>query len=187
MNLLEYTLLALLSLPPSYSDANEVDRDARMRVIASAVSDASTKATCTESYSTPACVRIWDGTSKDLAALVLTKGWWESRYARNVHEGKCREHECDAVKLRNGDVWHMARTPWQFQRTVFSEPVWTTFVGTDYEATRQAAWVATTILSRGMRACGSVQGAIAWYGIGRCESTRLGDRYKTYVTLKGMQ
>ena len=128
------------------------------------------------------------GAPGDLAALVVTKGWWESRYARNVHEGKCAAWECDAVK-RGGVVVHLARTPWQFQKTAAAAPLWNVMVGTGFEETRNAAWLASVLLSRGYTACGSFRGALVWYARGRCESgsENLRNRHHTFEVLRAMQ
>jgi hypothetical protein len=134
-------------------------------------------------YAVPACKPIWFGGEKELAALLITKGWWESRFAKNVHEGKCDSNECDAVKLRDGGVVHRARSPWQLQRTAYSDPEWPTMVGTSFEATRDAAWAAAKVLAEGQRRCKSARGALSWYGWQRCEASGVGNRLVTYERL----
>ena len=188
MNLSAYVLATLMFLPPAYTDQSEVGRDERMKTIASAVTSAVSRASCVGPYEEADCKKLWTGAPEDLAALVVTKGWWESRYARNVHEGNCRSYECDPWS-RNGVVSHRARTPWQFQKTSYSAPFWESMVGTGFEETRNAAWVASVILSRGHEACRSFQGALVWYGRGRCESKskNLLNRYHTFQTLRRMQ
>lgn len=189
MNLSAYVLAALLYLPPAHADEAEVGRQARMETIADAVRQATQRATCMGVYSKEGCEPLWpkQEAPEDLAALIITKGWWESRFAKNVHEGRCRSYECDAVKLASGVVIHRARTPWQFQRTSYSAPFWESMVGVELEPTRNAAWVAAQILSAGYRACRSYQGALNWYGVGRCESKKFASRYRTFLELRAMQ
>jgi hypothetical protein len=176
-------LLMLLSLPPAYVDRDEIGRDARMSVIAGAIAEVSDRASCVGEYaSKTGCVRIWDDGEKKLAALLVTKGWHESRFARHVHAGECKPDECDAVVVK-GIVFHRARSPWQLQRTAYSDPEWSTMVGTSFEATRDAAWAAAKVLAEGQRRCKSARGALSWYGWQRCEASGVGNRLVTYERL----
>jgi hypothetical protein len=158
-------LTMLLALPPAHEDRNEPNRVERLSVIADAVAQSVDRATC-EGYSP--CTPIWTGAPRDLAALVVTVGWWESRFARNVHAGKCRPYQCDAVRMPGGYVVHRARSPWQLQRTSWAESVWTKLEGVELVETRNAAWTATRILAEGSRRCQSVSGTVGWYACGRC-------------------
>jgi len=182
MNLSSIVLAMVISLPPAYTDREETGREARMRTIAEAVTQATERACC-EGYG-ESCEPIWNGRPEDLAALIVTKGWWESRFALNVHEGKCKPYECDPAKSMRGHITHLARTPWQFQRTGFSAPFWNDMVGTGLQPTRNAAWVAATILSRGYNACRSFEGALAWYAVGRCNYSKAGNRHVTFRKLQ---
>lgn len=173
MNTVQYVLMVLLSLPGAYHDKETFEqRVERMSVVARAIGDASARATCTDRFDKPECERIWSGPRKQLALLLVTKAWWESRLAKNVHEGKCRKFECDATKLANGTTVFRARTIWQMQKTsLVTTQEWNTMVGTDFEATRTAAWAATRILARGKNKCGSTFGAMSFYGRSRCAWT----------------
>jgi len=172
----------LLSLPPAYVDRDEPGRDQRMQTIADAVAHATARASCTGPYDEAGCEPIWQDSPTNLAALVVTKGWWESRFVRNVHEGKCRPDECDPIRTPQGIV-HRARSPWQIQRTAYSERFWTSMVGTGFKPTRNAAWVAATILAEGKRRCRSYYGALAWYGVQRCDWSGAKRRFFTYTKL----
>jgi hypothetical protein len=183
MKLSAVILGMLLSLPPAYTDQNEVDRDERMETIADAVAHAVARATCTELYEDSRCDPIYEGQPKRLAALVVTKGWWESRFAKNVHAGDCRDYECDPVELANGTIRHMARSPWQIQRTSWSSDLWDDLEGLGFEQTRNAAWVATKIMSRGVSQCHTAYGALSWYGVQRCQWSGAKNRYATYKKL----
>ena len=186
MSLSTSVMTLLLALPPSYADQDEQNRSERIETIASAIAQATSRACCTGAYASDECSRLWAGSEESLAALIVTKGWWESRFALNVHRGECKAYECDAVKLANGTIIHRARTPWQFQRTAFSDPMWDVMVGTELEPTRNAAWTAARILSHGMKSCRNVEGAIAWYATGRCSWSRAKDRYATYRKLTSL-
>lgn len=170
MNMAQYVLMVLLSLPASYYDKESfVERERRMEVVARSISDAAARATCTGRFEgRKECNRIWPGSVKDLALMLVTKAWWESRLAQNVHEGNCRKTECDATRV-GGVIIHRARTIWQMQKTGLVEPrEWGTMVGTDLRSTRTAAWVAARILSRGKRSCHSNFGTFSFYGRSRC-------------------
>jgi hypothetical protein len=182
VSLQAWVLAALLSLPPAYADREEPGRDARLATISAAVAEVTARATCSEVYALPQCSPIWNGDRRELAALLVAKGWWESRFARNVHEGRCRPDECDAVKWQ-GVVIHRARSPWQLQRTAYSAPEWNSMVGIDYAATRSAAWAAAKVLAEGQRRCRSASGALAWYAAGRCTWSGAKSRAATYEQL----
>ena len=185
MDTVQYILMVLLSLPASYLDKESTEeRRDRMEVVAHAVGEAAARATCSGRFEDEECKRIWAGTRKDLALMLVTKAWWESRLAKNVHEGNCRRHECDATFV-NGVLVHRARTIWQMQRTGFVKPYeWDTMVGTDFESTRTAAWVATRILSRGKNRCQSVFGVFSFYGRSRCNWTGAYKRARFFHKLK---
>jgi hypothetical protein len=171
----QWVLAILLSLPPAYADNETTEqRDDRMFTIASAIDEVSDRATCQGFYDEDGCLPIWSGTKRQLDALLVTKGWWESRFSLRVHAGKCRPDECDFGR---------ARSPWQLQRTAYSEPEWSTMVGVGLRPTRQAAWSAAKVLSEGMRRCKSPHGALAWYGVQRCQWSGAKNRFGTYSRL----
>lgn len=185
MDLTQYILLILMSLPAAHRDTESwEERNGRMEVTARAIDAASSRATCTGKFESQDCERIWHGAKKDLALLLVTKGWWESRFAQNVHEGNCAPTECDATKVGNVVV-HRARTAWQMQQTgLLTRREWNTMVGTTYKQTRTAAWVAARILSRGKKACHSRFGALSYYGRGRCNWSGARPRIHFYRKLK---
>jgi len=166
-------LTLMIAFPVAYLDRGQEtsdQREARLSDTARAIDDATLKATCQGPWKTAKCQRYWTGHREDLAILLVTIGFWESRFALNVHQGKCKKWECDAELGPNGTIVHKARTPWQMQRTSFSEPEWDKMVGIDYEATFHAAYAAAKSLSPGYRKCGNVYGAISIYaGAGTCK------------------
>jgi hypothetical protein len=164
----DYILLLLLSLSPAYVD-NESweERTARMTVIAKAIDNAGDWATCSGKYVATeerSCKVQWSGTKKQLALFLVTKGWWESRFAKNVHEGKCKPYECDPHKDKKGNITHRARTSWQMQFTSFvRDNEWKEMVGVDQRATNIAAYVAARILSRARDRCKTDYGTMSGY------------------------
>jgi len=166
MNFIKYITTILLSLEPAYYSDNETwdERSARMEIIATAIDDASTKATCEDKYDTPDCVTTWPNSKKSLALLLVTQGYWESKFAKNVHNGKCRNYECDAY-VTNGTIRHRARSPWQIQRTgLVTQEEYQKMNSSSQESTTMSAQVATRYLALGMKSCRTTLGAISIYG-----------------------
>ena len=177
-------LAALFALPqPHYASGLNPETPAETRAryerIAAAVATASTVATCSDQPE--GCRRVWPGTRRELAAALVTLGWWESKYVWRVHAGKCRPLECDAGR---------ARTPWQMQRaTATIRRHWSHMVGTGYVPTLHAAWAAAVTFSTAARGCsrsplGPVAGAFSGYArgsrIGRCTWRQGLNRARTY-------
>jgi hypothetical protein len=165
MNFIKYITMILLSLEPSYSDKETWDqRTARMELIATAIDDAASKATCSDKYDVPKCEKTWSQDKKSLALLLVTKGYWESKFAKNVHEGKCRVYECDAYRV-NGTTRHRARSLWQIQKTgLETREEYAQMSSSSLEATTMAANVAVRHLVLGMNTCKTIPGTIAVYG-----------------------
>ena len=167
----ETLFFLLMGLPAHYLDREDVsERQMRLRTIAAAVADVSEQATCSGTFDRADCQAVWPETALNLGTLLIVQAYAESRLARNVHEGNCRDFECDPIRVaRTGEVKHRARTLWQIHHIKAVDEEWDRMVGVDFESTRAAAWAATKILSRGYRACGSFAGAISRYaGIDGC-------------------
>ena len=173
--------IVLLSLQPAKHDGEAwPERMERMRTTARAIHTASTWATCTGAYvpteSTP-CKPRWTRSQRDLALLLVTLSWWESRLALNVHRGECRAYECDATRLANGTIYHRARTVWQLQRTSLVRGTeWADMVGTSERQTGTAAVVASRALSVSLGRCRTIEGAIAAYAGAGCRWKHAGNR-----------
>ena len=165
MSFIKYLITVLLSLDPSYSDKETwTERTVRMEIIAVAIDDASSRATCSDKYDIPDCKKIWPQSKKNLAILLVTKGFWESRFAKNVHEGKCQPYECDSYRV-NGGVRHRARSPWQIQKTgIVTGEEYKKMSFATIESTTMSANVATRYLSVGMKTCNTILGTMAIYG-----------------------
>jgi len=165
MNFVNYILAVLLSLEPAHNDKETWEqRVERMTVIAKAIDDASSKATCQDSYDVTDCKKTWPGSKKSLGLLLVTNGYWESRFAKNVHEGKCKSYECDAHEV-NGSVYHRARSPWQIQKTgLVTKDDYDKMNSSSLESTTISASVAAKHLSLGMNSCKTIIGALSVYG-----------------------
>lgn len=185
---LRETILALmLGLPAHHLDREEPEaRRARLQIVANAIADASQRATCSDDFASDGCRRVWPKAPLDLSVLLVTQAYSESRFARNVHEGKCRSYECDPIRnASTGVLQHRARTLWQIHRIGPIETEWDIMLGVDAASTAAAAWAATKILSRGYRACGSVSGAMARYaGIDSCTWSEAAKRGRLFEGLR---
>lgn len=170
MNFMQYITMVLLSLNPSYADEESWEnRTGRMEIVAKAIDDASAHATCEGAYAGAGCEKKWLGNKKELALLLVTTGFWESRFAKNVHEGKCRKYECDAYKVAN-KVYHRARSPWQIQKTgLVSNEEYDQMTSATYESTKVSANVAVRYLAVGMTKCKTIKGAISSYAGAGCD------------------
>lgn len=142
-------LAALLRLPAWSGDSeSEPEREVRLEVVAESIHSAAS--------SVP-----WRGDRNELVALLVMTGWKETKYARHIHEGKCRikKGECDGGR---------AASPWQLQHgSWFPKKTWEKTKGTDLESTTRASTQAAKILSRGRNYCGDVMGSISLYATGR--------------------
>ncbi len=183
----ETLLLLLLGLPQHHLDVESAEaRKARLQTIGRAVADAAEQATCDGAHTSTTCTKVWPGSSIDLGVLLITLAWEESRLARNVHEGKCRAYECDPIRdSKTGQLIHRARSLWQIHRVGPVLEEWDELVGCDYVNTRAAAWAATKLLSRGFRACKTIQGAMAQYaGVGSCRWEGVRPRHALFRRLR---
>jgi hypothetical protein len=161
------TILALLlSLPAYYTDQETLEeRTDRLTTIAEANADVSARFTCSGKYDTKDCTPRWRGSRESLAIALVTAGFWESRFAKHIHEGKCRpgyqkepgvwaRGECDEVIIRNpktGKItrrYFAARTIFQMQYDRGIRRHWNVMDGTDATSTWYATHAAAIKLSR---------------------------------------
>jgi len=195
MDLTAPLTVLLLSLTPFHKDAkheNPEERAERMSIIARAIDDAADRATCAGEYATEGCAKIWPHSKKHLATMLVTLGYWESRFALHVQQGKCGPTECDAVKLRDGTIYHRARSYWQIQATgLVARNDWSGMIGTDLIPTARASWTAAKVVSAAARRCAKrapswEMGAISGYagGIG-CTWRKAGPRVRFKHMLDG--
>jgi len=172
-------LAALLSLRPFHADVEtESERLARLTTISTAIAEAADLATCTGAGARPGCTPLYRGDARELAFLLLSQAYHETRLARHVHEGRCRTEigECDSGRAIG--LWQLQAGP--------HLPVaeWKTLAGSDLPATRRAALEAARALGRGLNYCRTPRGAIALYATGRsCRWAGAGERYASWQQL----
>lgn len=182
MNSIQFLTMVLLSMEPSHGDREPWDtRAQRMEIVAKSIDSAAAQATCSAEFASATCKPTWPGSKRELSLLLVTKGYWESRFAKNVHEGKCQPYECDATTI-NGNIIHRARSPWQIQRTLLvSKEEYAKMTSNSLESTTMAALVATRYLAVGMAKCHTIPGAIAVYGgVANCNWSGAAGRYKFF-------
>lgn len=122
----------------------------------------------------------WPGEHERLSWMLYTLAEFESGFAKNIHEGKCRTSECDPVFkiLPDGTevfVRHKARTLWQMHKSNFmTKDDWTNMVGTGFEPTMLASTIAGKELSYFKHICGTDRGALSIYATGKTCSWKEG-------------
>jgi hypothetical protein len=135
----------LMSLPAStHTPETPEARQERMAVVATAIADASEEL----------ARKRWPGPAQEIALVLTTIAWHESGLDLNVHAGRCKDHQCDPVRKRDGEVVRFkAASLWQIHSNALVPPkVWATLAGTDEDSTRRAALVAGRLAAgaRGM-------------------------------------
>lgn len=134
------------------------EREVRQHIIAQAIGHAAYRATCKGEYNTPDCSPI-SNDEMSHAAILITIGYWESRFAKHIHEDKCQSGwtkgtnkfkpgECDekAIVDKQGNILNsifLARTMWQLHKDKNIAEEWDKMSGTSIEATKNAAWAAS--------------------------------------------
>jgi len=173
-------LTVLLSLPPAQYGPPEAPkaRAERLTTIARTIYRAARGAVAKKD---------WPGSAAELAGTLVTVGWWESRFARHIHAGKCRVRlgECDPAR-RRGRLVPLARTIYQLQRTTLVAPYWKQLAGLSPLATYRASWGAARVLSLARRSC--ARGArwlaptLSRYATGKsCRWRKVGPRVAWYA------
>lgn len=191
MNFITYITTILLSFQPAYGD-NETweERSNRMEIIAQAIDDASSKSTCSDKYNVDGCVSEWALDKNSVALLLVSTGYWESKFAKNVHEGKCKPYECDSYR-KNGHVVHRAKSPWQIQKTgLVTREEYSKMNGASLESTTISANVATRYLLQGMKRCKSEYGAFSMYATAKtCKwsGAKIRDSFYKFLKKKSME
>lgn len=124
----------LMKLPVWKGDTEEENRQDRIEVIGESIYEASQK-------------HPFMGSSDRMAYLLINQGWWETKFAKHVHEGNCRVEigECDHG--RAGSPWQIQYGHW------FPKDEWEKLIGTDPEATTAAAMKAAQILNSSVNLC----------------------------------
>lgn len=169
--LVKFAFLALEALPgPTPAHAPE---------IAQATASASLEATCTGDWSeSDFCQPVWTLPPERLVVTLIGVGHFESGFLPRIQAGQCRKWECDAAyDLLGKFLYFKARSYWQLQKTSFARAGWEQMIGVELFPTFEAARAASRVLGAGVRACGSVEGAISWYGAQHCQWRPASRRY----------
>ncbi|MGC4090269.1 MAG: hypothetical protein QM756_20790 [Polyangiaceae bacterium] len=136
MSLTSYLLAAIATLPTFHEDVGAelvARKQAQAEVIAQAISDVAESA------------EGWSGSKRELATLLLTVAWHETRFSLRIHEGKCKPYECDHGRARS--LWQLHVHP------SLPRDLWLQLAGVDVESTRRAAREAAKALSRSRNMC----------------------------------
>mgnify|MGYP001301592532 CR=1 FL=1 len=152
--------LWLISLPPAWKDPEPAaEREARLQGYGVALAHEAERLTCTGEFApTPEkpCKPEWRGTWQQLVVAVGGHGWFESKLARNIQEGKCRPLQCDPrwardkkghfVRDAEGQKvrFYRARSVFQLQATTpAAREVWDRMLGLGQEAVSASVYAAT--------------------------------------------
>ena len=160
-HLLAILTALLVSLPAWHEDTETLEeRTDRMGTIASAVLLTADQATCSDDYMM-SCTPVWPGDRDELAILLVTLAWYESRLSERIHSGLCRPGECDYEAVHHPITGKLvsetfrARTMWQmhYAPRLMSRSEWNSMSGQSLEATATAAWAASKLLGAMARSC----------------------------------
>lgn len=179
----------LESYKPWYEDVNEepVARKARLLMLATAQVHAVDLMMCSGQYDTEECIKKFEADPRQLYALLLTAGWWETRYNSRIHAGRCNKDECDGGKARGVYQAHANGT--------YPKEIWNASQGDDWEGTLAATQAAAYSFSSAWKGCknrAGIQGVWCAYGRGRCHKSypgaihRMHWSIREYKKLKGL-
>lgn len=90
---------------------------------------------------------------REWAALVLAVGYAESTYSLRIHRGECRleKKECDAKRLKSGELVARAKSPFQMHENLFTRDTWSLMTGIENTAVQVTQ--ASAMLRRGFHTC----------------------------------
>lgn len=174
-------IAAATALPGAGSDAP--DRSAWLADVARSIESAAYHATCSGPWAEAdetICKAVWPKSQlPELAGLLLTTGYYESRLLKRIAAGRCRRDECDATKLPDGRVWHRARGLYQIQNSgLLPSGEWARLAGVREVPMHRSAYAAARILAASRARCARFGGSDAFvatlsgYGTGMSCSWR---------------
>lgn len=147
MNLTTYLLTAIATFPTFHEDVGEqfsVRKQEQAQMIATAIDQAVDESSG------------WPDSKRELASLMLTIAWHETRLSLRIHDGRCKPLECDRGRARG--LWQL-----QAQRSLPRER-WLLVAGLNPEATDGAAREAARFVVRSRRMCAVATRGRAWIG-----------------------
>lgn len=147
MTLTSYLLAAIAALPVFHEDVGAdlvATKQDQAEMIAGAIAHSVEGA------------QGWPGTERELAALMLTVAWHETRLSLRIHDGRCRPLECDRGRARG--LWQL-----HVHRSLPKER-WLRVAGLNRESTDNAAHEAAIALIRSRRMCSIATRGRDWVG-----------------------
>lgn len=136
MNLTAYILTAIASLPTFHEDVGDkfvAQKREQAQLIANAISRAAENA------------QGWPGSKRELATLLLTVAWHETRLSLRIHDGRCKPFECDHGRARG--LWQL------HTHASLPRDRWLTVAGLDEQSTLNGAAEAALALTRSRHMC----------------------------------
>jgi len=175
----------LVSLPLWWEDARlekPEDRKERLDIVADTQLDVAYELTCTGVYDTPECEPQFHSDYRKLVGLIITAGFWETRYARRIQLGDCKKKgekmPLGGVASRNECDSGRARSVYQVQKNgAYPEELWDNALGLDWQSHRDAAMAAGLTFSHAWKKCYGNHGDYGvWgaYAIGKCATVEKG-------------
>lgn len=143
---------ALMRVPQHHTDHEDIEaRRARMMIVAESIVEATARLACADQ---PASCRPVNSNQREVAALLIGKGKFESGFAAYVHEGRCHDGPRGARCDEGRDGVARAHGPWQqWPSSVFPRSDWEDMHAATPEATRIAAYHAGKLLAGGTSRC----------------------------------
>ena len=145
-------LTVLLSLPsawcPPHATACTTPSQRRQHLgrVSLAITRAADGATCTGQPEP--CRRVWPGTPRELAGVLVAVGFWESRFSRRVQAGLCPWSGCTRWNRRAHSDWQIEASP------AVSRPLWRAIVGLGQSHVDLAAATSARLLALARGRCG---------------------------------
>ena len=154
--------------PPRATCASPAVRAEHLRRVAYAIASASERATWTGPWAAADATigrRVWPGSAEELAAVLVTTGYWESRFSVAVQAGRCLESGC-------GPRWRLAHSDWQIEQSAAVSPaLWRSLRGLGEVPISDAAWTSARLLALSRGHCAAhardwVEPTLSGYAIG---------------------
>lgn len=194
---LQKKIFALLLSLPAYDDdkfqESLEERHNRLEMISIGIEQASKQSICHENSDQRFC---WKKSQEELASLLISKGWSETKFSYHIHANKCHNDECDPIyatyinPITKQSIQYVrsfkARTNWQLHKWIhMTDNEWNLMSeGITQDSTNISALVAARVLSFTVNRCGSIKGGIALYATGKsCKWSGATNREYLYNSL----
>lgn len=191
--------MLLLAQTPHHRDTETwQEREERLTLIQDTIVNAADAATCQGPFTNKEdtspedkCVRVWPGSKRSLAVLLVAQAVHETHLSAEVHHNRCLldKGECDARwyydrKQKRRVYVQQSFSPWQLKRFHDIPKEHWEEIEKGVPGTYYSAWHAARRLSSAFRACGSISGAISRYAVGNgCVWEHSSKRVQTFNSL----